>query len=118
MRHLGGAQRQRLRVGVDHRMFDLPRHTGYGRVWTEALPRLAEVAELVTGDMGPDVWIIDGHGGDPGVEGPLVACVYEVNWGTPEFDREHAPGFVDVIAPSTEAGVRRATRIVTGATSS
>jgi glycosyltransferase involved in cell wall biosynthesis len=103
---------------VDHRMFDFPPHTGYGRVWTEALPRLAELAELVTGDMGPEVWIIDGHSGDPGVEGPVVACVFEVGWGTPEPDREHAPGFVDTIAPLTEAGVRRADRVVTGAESS
>ncbi len=21
--------------------------------------------------------------------------VYEVNWGTPEFDKDHAPGFVE-----------------------
>ena len=47
-----------------------------------------------------------------------MACVYEVNWGTPEFDREHAPGFVETIGPHTEAGVRRADRILTGASSS
>ena len=99
-------------------MFDLPPHTGYGRVWTEALPKLGELADLVTGDQQPQVWLIDGHGGDPGVEGPVVACIYEVNWGKPEFDCEHAPGFVDVIAPSTEAGAMRADRIVTGAQSS
>jgi alpha-1,3-rhamnosyl/mannosyltransferase len=52
------------------------------------------------------------------VEGPVVACVYEVAWGTPDKDRDHAPGFVDWIAPDTEAAVRRADRIVTCSQSS
>jgi glycosyltransferase involved in cell wall biosynthesis len=119
VRHLNrGQPRPSLRLGVDHHMYDFPPHTGYGRVWTEVLPKLGELAEIVTADQQPDVWIADGHSGDPGVEGPVVACVYEVNWGTPEFDREHAPGFVDTIAPLTEAGVMRADHIVTGALTS
>ena len=71
-------------------MYDFPPHTGYGRVWTEVLPKLGELAEIVTADQQPDVWIADGHSGDPGVEGPVVVCVYEVNWGRPEFDRSTA----------------------------
>lgn len=64
------------------------------------------------------MWIMDGHYGDPGVEGPVVMCVYEVNWGVPEFDKDHWPGFVDAISRGTEESVRRADHIVTGATSS
>jgi glycosyltransferase involved in cell wall biosynthesis len=94
-------------------MLDLPPRTGYGRVWNSALPRLADVLDLVVDDPRPDVWFFDGHGGDPGVEGPVVIHLYEVNWGRPEFDREHAPGFVENIAPATESAVRRADHIVT-----
>jgi glycosyltransferase involved in cell wall biosynthesis len=99
-------------------MFEIPPNTGHGRVWNEVLTELGQRAELVVDGERPDVWIIDGHHGDPGVDGPVVAVVYEVNWGTPEFDREHAPEFIEAIAPATEAAVKRADRIVTGATAS
>src|ERR1017187_1510916 len=99
-------------------MYELPRHTGHGRVWTETLPRLGQLADVVVGDLAPDVWIMDGHNGDPDVQGPVVMVIYEVNWGTPDFDKDHAPGFVDRIAPATENAVRRADHVGTGATSS
>jgi len=110
--------RHDLRIGVAARMYELPHHTGHGRVWTETLPRLGQLANVVIGDLAPSVWIMDGHNGDPDVRGPVVIVVYEVNWGTPEFDKDHAPGFVDWIAPATEDAVRRADQVVTGATSS
>jgi glycosyltransferase involved in cell wall biosynthesis len=62
--------------------------------------------------------LFDGHGGDPDVDGPVVISLYEINWGKPEFDQEHAPGFVETIATATESAVRRADRIVTCASSS
>jgi hypothetical protein len=89
-------------------MLDLPPHTGYGRVWNSALPRLASIVDLVVEDERPDVWLFDGHGGDPGVCGPVVICLAEVNWGKTGFDREHDPDFVRWIAPATEAAARRA----------
>ena len=103
----------RLRVGTLSIMLDLPERTGYGRVWNSALPELASIVDLVVDDPRPDVWLFDGHTGDPGVDGPVVISLYEVNWGKPDFDREHAPGFVENIARSTESAVRRADRIVT-----
>lgn len=108
----------RLRVGTLSNMLDLPERTGYGRVWNSALPELASIVDLLVDDPRPDVWLLDGHGGDPGVDGPVVISLYEVNWGKPEFDCEHDPGFVEVIARSTESAVRRADRIVTCAHSS
>ncbi len=83
-RQLGRAResRQDLRIGVAARMYELPRHTGHGRVWTETLPRLGQLANVVVGDLAPSVWIMDGHNGDPDVRGPVVMVVYEVNWGT------------------------------------
>ena len=109
---------RRLRVGIRRNMLDLPPNTGYGRVWNSVLPRLATMVDLVVEDPRPDVWLLDGHGGDPGVDGPVVISLFEVNWGRPEFDREHAPGFVEMIANSTASAVRRADRIVTCASSS
>jgi len=119
-RQLGRVRESRhdLRIGVAAQMYELPRHTGHGRVWTETLPRLGRLADVVVDDPAPSVWIMNGHNGDPDVRGPVVMVVYEVNWGTPEFDKDHAPGFVDWIAPATEEAVRRADHIVTGATSS
>jgi hypothetical protein len=79
-------------------MLDLPPPTGYGRAWNSALPRLASIADLVAEDEQPDVWLFDGHGGDPGVCGPVVVSLAEVNWGRREFGREHDPALVRWIA--------------------
>ncbi len=111
-------KRPRLRVGTPSTMLDLPERTGYGRVWNSVLPALASIVDLVVDEPRPDVWLFDGHAGDPGVDGPVLVSLYEVNWGKPEFDREHAPGFVEVIARSTESAVQRADRIVTCSRSS
>jgi glycosyltransferase involved in cell wall biosynthesis len=108
----------RLRVGTLPGLLDLPPNTGVGRVWSSALPRLASIVDLVEDDPRPDVWLLDGHAGDPGVEGPVVVSLFEVNWGRPELDREHDPDFVTSIGSATEAAVRRADRIVTCATTS
>jgi glycosyltransferase involved in cell wall biosynthesis len=82
-------------------------------VWTEVLARLGRFAELQVGNPTPDVWLIGGHNGDPAVQGPVVACVYEVGWGDPELDRDYAPEFVARIAKGTEDAVRRSDHIVT-----
>lgn len=99
-------------------MLALPPQTGYGRVWSSVLPRLSTIVDLVLDDPRPDVWLLDGHAGNPVVEGPVVISLHEINWGKPEFDREHDPNFVETIAAATESAARRADRIVTCSTSS
>jgi hypothetical protein len=69
---------------------------------------LASIADLVAEDEQPDVWLFDGHGGDPGVCGPVVVSRAEVNWGRREFGREHDPDLVRS-KPSTSEGYRRLT---------
>jgi glycosyltransferase involved in cell wall biosynthesis len=101
-------------------MFELPAHTGHGRVWTEVLPHLETRVEVVIGDLYPDVWLIDGHNGDPGLPGdvPVVSCVYEIGWGVPELDRDHDADFIERIIKGTDEAVRRSQRIVTPSTAS
>ena len=67
----------RLRVGILPTMLDLPARTGYGRVWNSALPELAGIVDVVSDEPHPDVWLLDGHAGDPGVQGPVVISLFE-----------------------------------------
>jgi hypothetical protein len=50
------------------------------------------MTDLVVGtDKNADVWLDNGHDPDPEIDGPVVACAYEVSWGTPELDAEFPP---------------------------
>lgn len=99
-------------------MFELPAHSGHGRVWLQTLERLRTRAEITIGRLDPDVWLIDGHNGDPGLPGRVLSCVYEIGWGTPELDEDHDAEFISRITRGTDDAVRRSDRIVTGSKSS
>ena len=76
------------------------------------------MATLAVGDVDPDVWLIDGHNGDPGYAGPLISVVYEVGWGKPELDVDHMPEFIDRISTGTRDAVLRSDYVLTPAHSS
>ena len=106
-------------VGVPDRLTTLNRHSGHGRVWTEVLDRLSRMTDLVVGtDKTADVWLDNGHDPDPEVPGPIVACAYEVSWGTPELDAEFPPDSLRLLSNATAQAMARATHVVTGARAS
>ena len=77
------------------------------------------MTDLVVGtDKTADVWLDNGHDPDPEVAGPVVACAYEVSWGTPELDAEFPPDTLRKLSTATAQAMARATDIVTGAESS
>ena len=79
-------------MGIPARLTTLSPSFGHGRVWTEVLDRLSRMTDLVVGtDETADVWLDNGHEPDPEIGGPVVACAYEVSWGTPELDAEFPP---------------------------
>jgi glycosyltransferase involved in cell wall biosynthesis len=114
---------RRLVVGADGVQWQYPPQSGHGRVWGNVMTRLGERVDFavrgldasLTRPSTPDVWLADGHRGDPSVKGPVVAFVHEVGWGTPELDRDHGPGFAEVMERLTRAAVDRATRVITAA---
>jgi alpha-1,3-rhamnosyl/mannosyltransferase len=109
----------RVVVGVPVRLTTVSRHSGHGRVWTEVLDRLSRIADLVIGtDKIADVWLDNGHDPDPEIVGPIVACAYEVSWGTPELDAEFPPDTLRKLSGATEQAMARASQIVTGALTS
>ena len=109
-------RRNRVVVGVPARLTTLSRHSGHGRVWTEVLDRLSRMTDLVVGtDKTADVWLDNGHEPDPEIGGPVVACAYEVSWGTPELDAEFPPETLRKLSGATEQAMARATHVVTGA---
>ena len=109
----------RVVVGVPDRLTTLNRHSGHGRVWTEVLDRLSRMTDLVVGtDKTADVWLDNGHDPDPEVPGPIVACAYEVSWGTPELDAEFPPDSLRLLSTATAQAMARATHVVTGARAS
>ncbi len=109
-------RRNRVVVGVPARMTALSRHSGHGRVWTEVLERLSRTTDLVVGtDQTADVWLDSGHDPDPEIDGPVVACAYEVSWGTPELDAEFPPETLRKLSGATERAMARASHVVTGA---
>jgi len=119
------ARRGRLVVGAHKTLWQYPANTGHGRVWSSILGHLRdlvrfEVLEATASQpihAPPDVWLFDGHAGDPKVGGPAVAFVHEVGWGTPELDEHHAPGFAERMDRDTRDAVRCATRIITASSS-
>ncbi len=103
-------------VGVPARLMTLSRHSGHGRVWTEVLDRLSRMTDLVVGtDETADVWLDNGHEPDPAIGGPVVACAYEVSWGTPELDAEFPPESLRKLSGATAQAMARASHVVTGA---
>jgi hypothetical protein len=109
-------QGERVVVGVPARLTTLSRHSGHGRVWTEVLDRLSRMTQLVVGtDKAADVWLDNGHEPDPEITGPVVACAYEVSWGTPELDVEFPPDTLRKLSDATAQAMARATHVVTGA---
>jgi glycosyltransferase involved in cell wall biosynthesis len=112
-------QQDRLVVGVATRLTELSPHTGHGRVWTEVLARIRTMADLVVGtDQRADVWLDNGHDPTPEITGPIVACAYEVSWGTPELDADFPPDTLRKLAGATKRAMARASHVVTGAHSS
>jgi alpha-1,3-rhamnosyl/mannosyltransferase len=112
-------RRNRVVVGVPARLTTLSRHSGHGRVWGEVLDRLSRMTDLVVGtDQTADVWLDNGHDPDPEIAGPVVACAYEVSWGTPELDAEFPPETLGKLSAATAQAMARATHIVTGAQTS
>ena len=99
-------------------MFELPPKSGHGRVWTRTLEQLDQMAVLASGRVDPDVWLVDGHDGDPGCAGPLISVVYEVGWGKPDLDIDHTPEFVERISSGTRDAVLRSDYVLTPAHSS
>jgi glycosyltransferase involved in cell wall biosynthesis len=109
-------RRNRVVVGVPARLTRLSPHSGHGRVWTEVLDRLSRMTDLVVGtNETADVWLDNGHEPDPEIAGPVVACAYEVSWGTPELDAEFPPDTLRKLSAATAQAMARATHIVTGA---
>ena len=74
------------------------------------------MTDLVVGtNETADVWLDNGHEPDPEIAGPVVACAYEVSWGTPELDAEFPPDTLRKLSAATAQAMARATHIVTGA---
>jgi len=112
-------RKSRVVVGVPTRLMTVSPHSGHGRVWSEVLHRLSQMTDLVVGtDKTADVWLDNGHDPDPEIDGPVVACAYEVSWGTPELDAEFPPETLKKLSDATEQAMARATQVVTGAQTS
>ena len=72
-----------LHVGVAPNVVSGPDEvSGNSRVWREVGRRLGDLGAL-DDRRTPDVWFYSGHGGDPGLEGPAVAVVFEAGWEVP-----------------------------------
>ena len=112
-------RRNRVVVGVPAQLTTLNRHSGHGRVWTEVLERLSQKTKLVIGtEQAADVWLDNGHDPDPDISGRVVACAYEVSWGTPELDAEFPLETLRKLSGATAQAMARATEVVTGARTS
>src|SRR5438477_1326764 len=112
---------RRLTVGTDEWQWQHPPASGHGRVWCSVLAHLDVRVDFAVRAAGaqlppepsPDVWLADGHRGDPQVRGPVVAFVHEVGWGTPEQDQYLAEGYPQRMEQQTRAAVARAARVIT-----
>jgi glycosyltransferase involved in cell wall biosynthesis len=93
-----------------------PMQDGHHRVWKEVTRRLEDFGAIAT-EGEPDVWFYSGHVGDPDVQGPAVAVVYEVGWSVPGAYDGYPPEFIADIDRATAAGVRRADAVITGSAS-
>ena len=109
-----------MRVGVSKQLAEhADPSTGHGRVWAATLAALPDCVRLVPvaprkarGRGRVDVWLADGHAGDPQVDVPVVAVVHEVGWTPAQLRGEDDSGFSQPLASQTAAGVASAAHVI------
>lgn len=123
----GGAAARPLRIGVHPVFASLPPTTSVGRIWHQALTRLADRARLVVADPTRsrwrwrprvDVWLTEGHQGPVPVREPVVAHLHEATWADPQLRPLFEPAFLAQHEQPSSDAARAATRILTVSASS
>jgi glycosyltransferase involved in cell wall biosynthesis len=102
---------RRLRVGVSPALAALAPLSGHGRVWHALLHELASQVHLHTdpGRRRPDVWLLDGHSGQPVPDDrPAIAVVHEASWHIPEVAATLSKSFLEHLAEATTRSTRGA----------